>query len=33
MRQLIEDIGNGVVANANQYREFDRMAGQLNSGN
>ena len=33
MRQLIEDIGNGVVANANQYREFDRMAGQANSGN
>ena len=32
MRQLIEDIGKGVVVNANQYREFDQQAGQANRG-
>lgn len=32
MRQLIEDIGNGVVKNANQYEEFDTAAGNANRG-
>ncbi|TCS77298.1 WXG100 family type VII secretion target [Muricomes intestini] len=32
MKQLIEDIGNGVVQNANQYREFDESAGNANRG-
>ncbi len=33
MRQLIEDIGNGVVQNATQYQEFDQAAGTANRGN
>jgi WXG100 family type VII secretion target len=32
MRQLIEDIGNGVVTNANQYEEFDNAVGSANRG-
>lgn len=32
MRQLIEDIGNGVVTNAKQYEEFDNAAGSANRG-
>lgn len=32
MRQLIEDIGNGVVQNATQYQEFDQAAGAANRG-
>jgi WXG100 family type VII secretion target len=32
MKQLIEDIGNGVVTNANQYEEFDNAAGAANRG-
>lgn len=32
MRQLIEDIGNGVVLNATQYQEFDQAAGAANRG-
>ncbi len=32
MRQLIEDIGNGVVQNATQYQEFDQAAGMANRG-
>jgi len=32
MRQLIEDIGNGVVQNATEYREFDQAAGNANRG-
>ena len=32
MRQLIEDIGNGVVQNAAQYQEFDQAAGSANRG-
>lgn len=30
MRQLIEDIGNGVITNAQQYREFDETVGSRN---
>lgn len=32
MRQLIEDIGNGVVQNATQYHEFDQAVGTANRG-
>lgn len=32
MRQLIEDIGNGVVLNATQYQEFDQAAGAATRG-
>lgn len=32
MRELIGSIGQGVVANANQYAEFDRAAGSMNRG-
>lgn len=30
--QLIQDIGNGVVQNANEYREFDQSAATRNRG-
>ena len=29
MRELISDIGQGVVTNAQQYAEFDQAAGTL----
>lgn len=32
MRQLIEDIGNGVVKNATQYEEFDNAVHDANLG-
>lgn len=32
MRELIEDIGQGVIQNATQYREFDQAAGTANRG-
>ena len=32
MRQLMEDIGQGVINNANAYAEFDASAGRANSG-
>ena len=32
MRQLMEDIGQGVIANANAYAEFDANAGAANRG-
>jgi len=32
MRQLIEDIGTGVVQNANEYRDFDNAAASRNRG-
>ena len=32
MRELIEDIGQGVIQNATQYREFDQAAGTADRG-
>ena len=32
MRELISEIGRGVVMNARQYAEFDRAAGSMNRG-
>lgn len=32
MRQLIEDIGNGVIKNAQEYQAFDQAAGSANRG-
>jgi WXG100 family type VII secretion target len=32
MRQLMQDIGQGVIANANAYAEFDANAGAANRG-
>lgn len=32
MRQLIEDIGNGVIKNAQEYDAFDQSAGKSNRG-
>jgi Putative lipoprotein len=32
MRQLMEDIGQGVISNARQYEEFDNAAGSSNRG-
>lgn len=32
MRQLMEDIGTGVVSNAQQYADFDQSAGTANRG-
>ena len=32
MRELISDIGQGVVTNAQQYAEFDQAAGTANRG-
>ncbi len=32
MKQLIADIGNGVVTNATKYQEFDESAGAANRG-
>ncbi len=32
MRELISDIGQGVVTNAEQYAEFDKAAGAANRG-
>ena len=32
MRELISDIGPGVVTNAQQYAEFDQAAGAANRG-
>jgi len=32
MRQLMEDIGQGAIQNANAYAEFDASAGSANRG-
>lgn len=32
MRQLIEDIGNGVIKNAEEYKAFDESAASSNRG-
>ena len=32
MRQLIQDIGAGVIQNANEYRDFDNATASRNRG-